>query len=72
MTGIRASPVTLPSPEVIVSCVDISATSWVLIREASLVWKLQKKIAAALAAALAAAGLTASQLAPFRNAPYPK
>lgn len=65
--GISKNQVTMQVTEVIVGCVGIPATSWVLIRVARLVWKYRKKIAAALAAA----GLTASQLAPLRNAPYP-
>ncbi|MFJ5108734.1 MULTISPECIES: hypothetical protein [unclassified Glutamicibacter] len=65
--GVSKNQVIMQVTEVIVGCVGIPATSWVLVRVARLVWKYRKKIAAALAAV----GLTAAQLAPIRNAPYP-
>lgn len=65
--GVSENRVIMQVTEVVVGCVGIPATSWVLVRVARLVWRYRKKIAAALAAA----GLTAAQLAPLRNAPYP-
>lgn len=65
--GVSKNQVIMQVTEVIVGCVGIPATSWVLVRVARLVWKYRTKIAAALAAV----GLTAAQLAPIRNAPYP-
>lgn len=65
--GVAKDRVIMQVTEVVVGCVGIPATSWVLVRVARLVWKYRTKIAAALAAA----GLTAAQLAPLRNAPYP-
>lgn len=65
--GVSENRVIMQVTEVVVGCVGIPATSWVLVRVARLVWKYRAKIAAALSAA----GLTAAQLAPLRNAPYP-
>lgn len=53
--------------EVVVSCVGIPATGWVVRRVAVLVWKYRRKIAAALMAI----GLSAAQVGPLVNAPRP-
>lgn len=54
--------------EVVVGCVGIPAASWIVLRVARLIWQYKRKIIAALSAI----GLTAAQLAPLRNAPYPQ
>lgn len=65
--GANSNTIIRQVAEVVVACVGIPATSWVIIRVARLVWKYRTKIAAALTAM----GLTAAQVAPIVRAPYP-
>lgn len=66
--GVSKNRVLYQLAEVVVGCIGIPAASWIVLRVARLIWKYKRKIIAALSAI----GLTASQLAPLRNAPYPR
>lgn len=54
--------------EVVVGCVGIPLGTTLTLKVARLIWKHRRRIIAALSAI----GLTAAQLAPLENAPYPR